>query len=172
MTLETAAILSGLLGRMSGGAAVQLLARSPEAPMAKAVLGELPKLAARGAAFEAVFLQAGEDVFAKVAAAYGAETARRSVRVLQLADPGEMSEQVNFGAGHVWTGRKLKAAPAVFAEGALKTAGEGSDKAKLAAAAFRAVWTIAKVPPAAWTFSEAPANDAGPADGLRVVSSR
>ena len=151
----------GAAGRPGEGLKVQLIAKSPDTKVARELLARLPEFEAQGVGFEAIFTRlAGTDVLAAVAEVYGAETARRSVRVVNVPEQGEIVEQVNFGAVAVWTGKPLKAwTSASFADGQLSDAGQGSDLAKLSATAFRALWNVA----------EAPANDAEPAAPLQVT---
>lgn len=139
---------------------VQLIARSPDTKVARELLARLPEFEARGVGFEAIFTRlSGTDVLGAVAEVYGAEAARRTVRVVNVPEQGEIVEQVNFGRVAVWTGKKLKAWGSVgFEEGTLAMTGEESERAKLAAVAFRALWNVA----------DEAANDAGPA-GLRVA---
>ena len=165
MTAQTAArqnsiSLPDLLGRLGRGETVQVIAASPDAPVAKEILSRLPSLAARGVRIEAIFAQAGSSALVRMAAEHGAKV---PVRVMGMAAQGEIAEQVNFGAAAVWTGNKLKTAPAAFADGLLNMAGTGSDKAKMAAMAFRAVWAVS----AAAVPVGAPANDAAAEAGRR-----
>lgn len=154
------------IGRSVGKAAhpdalkVQLIARSPDTKVAREMLARLPEFEAQGVGFEAIFTRlTGTDVLAAVAKVYGAETAMQTVRVVDVPEQGEITEQVNFGRVAVWTGKKLKAwNSSSFDDGQLAMTGEGSEAAKLASLAFRALWSVA----------EAPANDAGPADDLRI----
>lgn len=159
MTPQTAArqspiSLPDLLGRMGRGETLQVIAASPDAPVAKEIFTRLPELAARGVRIEAIFARAGSSALVRMAAEHGA---RVPVRVMNLAAQGEIFEQVNFGAAAVWTGAKVKSAPAAFADGMLNAAGAGSDKAKMAAMAFRALWAVSE----AAVSVGAPANDAG-----------
>lgn len=139
---------------------VQLIARSPDTKVAREMLARLPEFEAQGVGFEAIFTRlSGTDVLGAVAEVYGAETARRTVRLVNIPEQGEIVEQVNFGRVAVWTGKPLKAwTSAAFEDGKLSMSGEGSDAAQLASLAFRALWSVA----------EAPANDAGPV-GLRIA---
>ncbi|MBA3068910.1 MAG: hypothetical protein FP825_10550 [Hyphomonas sp.] len=140
---------------------VQLIARSPDTKVAREMLARLPEFEAQGVGFEAIFTRlSGTDVLGAVAVVYGAETARRTVRVVNIPEQGEIVEQVNFGRVAVWTGKPLKAwVSTAFEDGKLSMSGEGSDAAQLASLAFRALWSVA----------EAPANDFGPA-GLKALS--
>lgn len=146
--------LSDMLGRMGRGETVQVIAASPDAPVAREIFARLPALAARGVRIEAIFAKAGSSALVRLAAEHGA---RVPVRVMNLAAQGDIFEQVNFGAGAVWTGQKVKSAPAAFEDGVLKMAGAGGDKAKMAAMAFRALWAVSD----AAVSAGAPANDAG-----------
>lgn len=171
MTLQTTTLpiptsLPEMLGQMARGQTVQVIAASPDAPVAREILEALPALAARGIRLEAIFAQAGRSPLTRLAADHGS---RMPVRVVNIPDQGEISEQVNFGDIAVWTGRKLKGREgAAFGEGQLKAAGEGSDKAQMARMAFRALWAVSA---ASMAISE-PANDAAPVPGLKVASSR
>ena len=154
------------IGREAGKAAhpdaykVQLIARSPDTKVAREMLARLPEFEAQGVGFEAIFTRlSGTDVLGAVAAVYGDDVARRTVRVVSIHEPGEIVEQVNFGRVAVWTGKPLKAwVSTAFEDGKLSMSGEGSERAQLASLAFRALWSVA----------EAPANDAGP-QGLRIA---
>ncbi|MFN7164958.1 MAG: hypothetical protein ACK4P2_09100 [Hyphomonas sp.] len=156
----------GRIGRTAGAARhpdalkVQLIARSPDTKVAREMLARLPEFEAQGVGFEAIFTKlSGTDVLAAVAEVYGAETARRTVRVVNVPEQGEIVEQVNFGRVAVWTGKKLKAwTTADFEHGTLSMTGAGSQQAQMAGMAFRALWNVA----------EAPANDAGP-ETLKVA---
>jgi len=141
---------------------VQLIARSPNTKVAREMLARLPEFQALGVGFEAIFTRlSGTDVVAAVAEVYGAETARRTVRVVDVPEQDEIVEQVNFGRVAVWTGKKLKAwNPAPFEDGTLAMTGAESGQAHLAGMAFRALWNVAEVP----------ANDAAPAAGLKALS--
>ena len=151
----------GASGRPGERLSVQLIAKSPDTKVARELLARLPEFEAQGVGFEAIFTRlAGTDVLSAVAEVYGAERARRCVRVVNVPEQGEIVEQVNFGAVAVWTGKPLKAwVSASFADGQLSEAGLGSDLAKMSAAAFRALWNV----------SEAAANDAGPSESLRLT---
>lgn len=140
---------------------VQLIARSPDTKVAREMLSRLPEFEAQGVGFEAIFTKlTGTDVLEAVARVYGAAAARETVRVVSVPEQGEITEQVNFGRVAVWTGKKLKAwSSSTFEDGQLAMTGEGSEAAKLASLAFRALWSVA----------EAPANDAGPAEGLQLT---
>jgi hypothetical protein len=140
---------------------VQLIARSPDTKVAREMLARLPEFEARGVGFEAIFTKlTGTDVVGAVARVYGADAARATVRVVNVPEQGDITEQVNFGRVAVWTGKKLKAwSSAPFEDGQLAMTGEGSEAANLANLAFRALWSV----------SEPPANDAGPADTLRIA---
>jgi hypothetical protein len=140
---------------------VQLIARSPDTKVAREMLARLPEFEAQGVGFEAIFMKlSGTEVLAAVAEVYGAETARRTVRVVNVPEQGEIAEQVNFGRVAVWTGKPMKAwTSAAFEDGALALTGNDTDRAQLAGAAFRALWNVA----------EAPANDAGPVADLRIA---
>ncbi|MEQ9507054.1 MAG: hypothetical protein RLO80_12385 [Hyphomonas sp.] len=139
---------------------VQLIARSPDTKVAREMLARLPEFEAQGVGFEAIFTKlSSTDVLSAVAEVYGAETARRTVRVVNVPEQGEIAEQVNFGRVAVWTGKKLKAwSSADFDEGKLSMTGGGAPAAQMAGLAFRALWDVA----------EAPANDAGHA-ALKVA---
>lgn len=141
---------------------VQLIARSPDTRVARDMLARLPEFEAQGVGFEAIFTKlSGTDVVAAVAAVYGDETARRTVRVVNVPEQGEIVEQVNFGRVAVWTGRPLKAwFSASFEEGNFSMTGRDTGQAKLAGAAFRALWNVAA----------APANDAAPVAGHTALS--
>jgi len=172
MTAQSAAPLSlvpsvpdvvgriGATGRPGERLTVQLIAKSPDTKVARELLAR-PEFEAQGVGFEAIFTRlAGTDVLSAVADVYGAEKARRCVRVVNVPEQGEIVEQVNFGAVAVWTGKPLKAwVSASFADGQLSEAGLGSDLAKMSAAAFRALWNV----------SEAAANDAEPSERLRLT---
>lgn len=165
MTPQTAArqtppSLPEILGRIGRGETVQVIASSPDAPVAQEIFARLPALAARGVRVEAIFARAGSSALVRLAAEHGAKV---PVRVMGMASQGEITEQVNFGSAAVWTGNKLKTAPAAFADGLLNMAGAGSDKAKMAAMAFRAVWAVS----AAAVSVGAPANDAAAEAGRR-----
>lgn len=140
---QTPPSLPDMLARMERGQIVQLIAGSPEAPVAREIFARLPELAARGVRVEAIFAQAGSNALVRLAADHGANV---PVRVMDLAEQGEITEQVNFGTAAVWTGRKIRLAPAAFADGTLNVSSEGSDKAKMAAMAFRALRAVAKAP--------------------------
>ncbi len=156
----------GQIGRSAGATRhpdalkVQLIARSPDTKVAREMLARLPEFEAQGVGFEAIFTKlSGTDVLAAVAEVYGAETARRTVRVVSVPEQGEIAEQVNFGRVAVWTGKPLKAwTSAAFEDGKLAMTGAGSDLAQMSGMAFRALWNVA----------EAPANDAAPA--LKALS--
>ena len=128
------------IGRAAGAARhpdelkVQLIARSPDTKVAREMLARLPEFEAQGVGFEAIFTKlSGTDVLAAVAEVYGAETARRTVRVVNVPEQGEIAEQVNFGRVAVWTGKPLKAwSPAPFEEGTLTMTGSGTDRAQMA----------------------------------------
>jgi hypothetical protein len=157
----------GQIGRSAGATQhpdalkVQLIARSPDTKVAREMLARLPEFEAQGVGFEAIFTKlSGVDVLAAVAEVYGAETARRTVRVVSVPEQGEIAEQVNFGRVAVWTGKPLKAwTSAAFEDGKLSMTGAGSDLAQMSGMAFRALWNVA----------EAPANDAGLAERLQVA---
>jgi hypothetical protein len=156
----------GQIGRSAGAVQhpaalkVQLIARSPDTKVAREMLARLPEFEAQGVGFEAIFTKlSGTDVLAAVAEVYGAETARRTVRVVSVPEQGEIAEQVNFGRVAVWTGKPLKAwTSAAFEDGKLAMTGAGSGLAQMSGMAFRALWNVA----------EAPANDAVPA--LKALS--
>lgn len=157
----------GQIGRSAGatqhpdGLKVQLIARSPDTKVAREMLARLPEFEAQGVGFEAIFTRlSGSEVLAAVAEVYGAETARRTVRVVNVPEQGEIVEQVNFGRVAVWTGKKLNAwTSAAFEEGQLSMTGSGSELAQMSGMAFRTLWRVA----------QAPANDAGPAERLRIT---
>ncbi len=167
-TGETIPSVPDVIGRLAGAARhgddlkVQLIARSPDTKVAREMLARLPEFEAQGVGFEAIFTKlSGTDVMAAVAAVYGDEAARRTVRVVKVPEQGEIVEQVNFGRVAVWTGKPLKAwVPASFEHGTLAMTGRESDRARLAGTAFRALWNMA----------EAPANDAAPAAGRQALS--
>lgn len=156
------------IGRMTGtghhpdALKVQLIARSPDTKVAREMLARLPEFEAQGVGFEAIFTKlSGVDVLAAVAGVYGAETARRTVRVVNVPEQGEIAEQVNFGRVAVWTGKPMKAwTSASFEDGQLSMTGSESDLAQMSGLAFRALWNVA----------EAPANDAVPVAGLKALS--
>jgi len=131
--------------RHPDGLKVQLIARSPDTKVARELLARLPEFEARGVGFEAIFTRlSGMDVMSAVADVYGADAARRTVRVMNVPEQGEIAEQVNFGRVAVWTGKPLKAwNSAGFEDGTLSMTGDESEPAKLAAAAFRALWNVA-----------------------------
>lgn len=157
----------GQIGRSDGATQhpdalkVQLIARSPDTKVAREMLARLPEFEAQGVGFEAIFTKlSGVNVLAAVAEVYGAETARRTVRVVSVPEQGEIAEQVNFGRVAVWTGKPLKAwTSAAFEDGKLSMTGSGSDLAQMSGMAFRALWNVA----------EAPANDAELAERLQVA---
>ena len=165
---ETLPTVPDVIGRLTAAARhgddlkVQLIARSPDTKVAREMLARLPEFEAQGVGFEAIFTKlSGTDVMAAVAAVYGDETARRTVRVVNVPEQGEIAEQVNFGRVAVWTGKPLKAwFSASFEEGNFSMTGRDTDRAKLAGVAFRALWNAA----------EAPANDAAPVAGNKALS--
>jgi hypothetical protein len=165
-TLPSVPEVIGQVGQAARAAAhpderkVQLIARSPDTKVAREMLARLPEFEAQGVGFEAIFTRlSGVDVMSAVAEVYGAETARRTVRVVNVPEQGEIAEQVNFGRVAVWTGKKLKSwTPSDFEDGKLAMTGAGSQQAQMAGMAFRALWDVA----------EEAANDAGPL-GLRLA---
>src|SRR3990167_2840794 len=113
---------------------VQLIARSPDTKVAREMLARLPEFEAQGVGFEAIFTRlSGTDVLGAVAAVYGDDAARRTVRVVSIPEQGEIVEQVNFGRVAVWTGKPLKAwVSTAFEDGKMSMSGEGSERAQLA----------------------------------------